>query len=326
MPINWQPLVELIRTSNSFVLTSHMRPDCDAIGSELGFAHALRSLGKRVRIVNGDPVPPHIGFIDPGREVEVFGQYTAVDSLACDALIVLDTSAWAQLGPMADVVRATTARKAVIDHHVSQDDMGAMMFKDTTAEATGRLVLEAAGALGVKVTPAMAAALFAAIATDTGWFRFASVGEATFAAVARLVAAGARPDVTFAALYEQNSLARVRLQGRILELIQAELDGRLLHSSITQADLRAAGAEPTDTEDVINRLLSVVGVEAALLFVELGPQETKVSLRSRAMVDVRQIAEQFAGGGHRAAAGVRFRGPLAEAQAAVLASVRAAMK
>jgi phosphoesterase RecJ-like protein len=326
MPINWQPLVELVRTSNSFVLTSHMRPDCDAIGSELGFAHALRLLGKRVRIVNGDPVPPHIGFIDPDREVDVIGQSVSADSLACDAVVVLDTSAWAQLGPMADVVRTSTARKAVIDHHVSQDDMGALMLKDTTAEATGRLVLEAADALGVKVTPAMAVALFAAIATDTGWFRFASVGEATFAAVARLVAAGARPDVTFAALYEQNSLARVRLQGRILELIQAELDGRLLHSSITQADLRAAGAEPTDTEDVINRLLSVVGVEAALLFVELGPQETKVSLRSRSLVDVRQVAEQFAGGGHRAAAGVRFRGPLAEAQAAVLASVRAAMK
>jgi phosphoesterase RecJ-like protein len=326
MPINWQPFVELVRTSNSFVLTSHMRPDCDAIGSELGLAHALRSLGKRVRIVNGDPVPPHIGFIDPDREVEVLGPNVPADALACDALVVLDTSAWAQLGPMADVVRSTTARKAVVDHHVSQDDMGAIMFKDTTAEATGRLVLEAAEALGVQLTPAMAAALFAAIATDTGWFRFASVSEATFSAVARLVAAGARPDVAFAALYEQNSLARVRLQGRILELVQAELNGRLLHSSITQADLRAAGAEPTDTEDVINRLLSVVGVELAVLFVELGPQETKVSLRSRSIVDVRQIAEQFAGGGHRAAAGIRFRGPLAEAQAAVLAAVRAAMK
>lgn len=326
MPIDWKPFADLVSASSSFVLTSHMRPDCDAIGSELALAHVLRSLGKHVHVVNGDPVPPHIAFIDPDREVKVLGSDVKPAELANDALVVLDTSAWTQLGPMADVVKTTKAKKAVIDHHVSEDDMGAIMFKDTTAEATGRLVLEAADALGAKVTPAIARALFAAIATDTGWFRFSSVGEATFAAAARLVAAGARPDAAFAALFEQNSLARLRLHGIVLQKTESELAGRLLYSAITRADLRMTGAEPTDTEDVVNRLLSVAGVQVAILFLELSPQETKVSLRSRSAVDVRQIAEQFAGGGHRAAAGVRFRGPLNAALPAVLEAVRAVIQ
>jgi phosphoesterase RecJ-like protein len=227
---------------------------------------------------------------------------------------------------MADVLRRTTARKVVIDHHVSEDDLGAITFKDTTAEATGRLVLEASDALGVTVTPAMATALFAAIATDTGWFRFPSVTASTFAVTARLVAMGAQPTTVFAALYEQNSLARLLLQGRILSNVESDLGGRLLWTAITQADLQETGAEPTDTEDVINRLLGVAGVQVALLFVELAPQETKVSLRSRSAVDVRAIAEQFNGGGHRAAAGVRYPGPLAKAQSEVMQAVRAAMR
>jgi bifunctional oligoribonuclease and PAP phosphatase NrnA len=322
--IDWRPFVELVNESQSFVLTSHMRPDCDAIGSELGLALGLRSLGKSVRIVNGDPVPPHIAFIDPQNDALLLGRDVSPMELASDVLVVLDTSAWTQLGPMADVLRDTQARKVVIDHHVSEDDFGALSLKETTAEATGRLVLEAITALGVELTPAIAMPLFTAIATDTGWFRFASVSEATFAAAGRLVAAGARPSVVFTALYEHNTLARLHLQGRILSGTQSDGDGRVLYTGVTQADLRETGAEATDTEDIINRLLGVVGVEIALLFLELGPQETKVSLRSRSSCDVRAIAEVFGGGGHRAAAGVRFQGSITEAVPAVLEAVRAA--
>jgi phosphoesterase RecJ-like protein len=326
MPIDWRPFTKLVSEANSFVLTSHVRPDCDAIGSELGLALALRSLGKKVRIVNADPVPPHIAFIDPNREVKVLGTDTTDADLKCDVLAVLDTSAFGQLGPMADVVRSTPARRIVIDHHVSQDDMRAEVFKDTSSESTGRLILQAIDAIGAKVTPQIADALFAAIATDTGWFRFPSVGEATLTATARLVAAGAKPSQIFAVLYEQNSLPRILLQGRILTNVKSHLAGRLLSTAITQEDLDAVGAEATDTEDVINRLLSVAGVEVALLFLELGPQETKVSLRSRSAIDVNQIAGRFGGGGHKAASGVRYKGPLKEAEPAVLAAVSEAMQ
>jgi phosphoesterase RecJ-like protein len=325
MTIDWRPFVELVNEHDSFVLTSHMRPDCDAIGSELGLCYALRSLGREVRIVNGDPVPPHIAFIDPAGDAEVLGHDVQPEYVTPDVLVVLDTSAWAQLGPMADVLRQSTARKVVIDHHPSQDDLGAEAFKDTSAEATGRLVLGAIEALGVAVTPEIAGALFAAIATDTGWFRFASVSGETLDAVAKLVRAGARPAVVFRELYEQNSVARLRLQGRILTNVQTELGGRLIYSTATPQDLAETGAEPTDTEDVVNRLLGVAGVEVGLLFLELGPRETKVSLRSRTAFDVRKIAEQLDGGGHAAAAGLRYSGPLQDAVPAVVDVVRKAL-
>jgi phosphoesterase RecJ-like protein len=326
MQIDWQPFVNVVNENDSFVLMSHGRPDCDAIGSELGLFYALRSLGKQVRIVNADPVPPHIAFIDPEDDADVLGRDVEPAEIQPDVLIVLDTSAWGQLGTMADVVRNSNARKIVIDHHASADDLGAVEFKDTTAEATGRLVLAAIEALGVEVTPQIAFVLFTAIATDTGWFRFASVTAATLEATAKLVRAGAQPAVVFRKLYEQNSVARLLLQGRILENVQTDVGGRLIYSSATQRDLAETGAEPTDTEDVVNRLLGIVGVEVGLLFLELGPQETKVSLRSRTGFDVRRVAEQLGGGGHAAAAGVRYSGPLADAIEAVVDAVRKAMR
>ncbi len=326
MTIDWSPFTKIVSESQSFVLTSHMRPDCDAIGSELGLALALRSLGKTVRIINGDGVPPHIGFIDPNHDVLVLGRDVVATDLKCDVHIVVDTSAWGQLGPMADVIRASSVRKVNIDHHVSQDDLGAIVFKDVTSESTGRLIVQAIKAIGVTLTPQMATPLFAAMGTDTGWFRFPSVTAETLAVAAKLVAVGAKPSDIFASLYEQNTLARLLLQGRILTKIKSHLGGRLLTTAITQDDLNAVGAEATDTEDVINRLLSVAKVEAALLFLELGPQETKVSLRSRSTLDVNAVANEFGGGGHKAASGVRYRGPLSEAEPKVIEAMIAAMK
>ena len=241
MSIDWRPFTKLVDDAQSFVLTSHMRPDCDAIGSEIGLTLALRSLGKTVRIVNGDSVPPHIAFIDPENDVQVLGRDVQAADLDCDVMVVLDTSAWSQLGPMADVVRATLAKRVVIDHHVSQDDMAACVLKNTTSESTGRLILQAIDAIGAHVTPEIANALFAAIATDTGWFRFASVGEATLSAAARLVGAGAVPHKTFATLYEQNSLARLLLQGRILSNVKSNLGG----AAITPCCKLALHARPS---------------------------------------------------------------------------------
>ena len=327
MPISWKQFCKIVEQNHSFTLTTHMRADCDAIGSELAMAYALRSLGKQVRILNGDGVPPHIGFIDSAGEVETLApEAKPADEGKTDVLMILATSAWSQLGPMADVVRASNAVKVVVDHHVGGDDLGAESFTDVNAEATGRLVLEAMEAMDVDLTPQVATALFAAIATDTGWFRFSSVTAQTYKATSQLVAAGADPTAIFASLYERHSFARLQLQGRILTSAQMDIHGRLIYSCVTRKDLLETGAEATDTEDVVNRLLSVGGIEVALLFLELDSGKTKVSLRSRTTVDVRAVAAQFGGGGHTAAAGVRFAGSLAEAKTAVLAAMRKAME
>ena len=327
MKINWTAFVELVQRHQRFLLTSHMRPDCDALGSELGMASVLESLGKQVRIVNGDRTPGHLTFIDPERKIEVLGEHVAPEELAdVEVLMILDTSAWIQLGPMADVVRQTGARKVVVDHHVSEDDLGAVSFKNVKTEATGRLVIEAADALGVPLTPHAAASVFAAIATDTGWFRFSSVTGETYRTVARLIDLGVRPETIYGQLYEQETVQRMRLRGQILSQAQTELDGRLIYARVGLRDFECMGAKPSDTEDVINQLLRVAGTEVAMIFMELGPETIKVSFRSRGSVDVRCLAEQFGGGGHVAAAGATLHEPLDATERKILDATRRAMR
>ena len=326
MSIDWSEFTSIINANQKIVLTSHIRPDCDALGSELGMAGILEGLGKDVRIVNGQNTPPNLAFIDLQQRIQVIGDDVSTTDLdQTELLMILDTSAWAQLGLMGDVVRETAAKKIILDHHVSQDDLGATPFKNTQAEATGRLVVEAAEQLGVKLTPHIATPLFAAIATDTGWFRFNSTTSTTMHVAAKLIDAGANPTQIYGDLYEKNSLGRVKLRGRILERFNTEFDGRLIYTYVRRSDFAETGSLPSDTEDVINMGLSVSGTEFAVILVELSSGAFKISLRSCCDVDCSTLAEKFGGGGHKAAAGATIDAPLDVVQQRVLDAVREAL-
>lgn len=326
MKVNWPRFSEVVRSHQRWLLTSHIRPDADALGSELGMAGLLLSLGKQVTIVNGQSTPPNLAFLDPDRRIRALGvDITPADLADVEAILVLDTSAWVQLGPMADFLRASRAKKYILDHHLSQDDLGAEAFKDTSAEATGRLVLDALRHLGARLTPEIARPLFAAVATDTGWFRFASVQAGTYRAAAEMIEGGAVPADIYRALYEHDTLARLQLIGRTLGKTQCELGGRLIHTYIAREDFAATGAVASDTEDIINMTLQVGGTEVAVIFVELATGGIKVSFRSRGAVDCSKLAECFSGGGHRAAAGATIHEPLEQARSKVLDAVRKTM-
>lgn len=323
MTINWERFCEVVNGHQKFLLTSHIRPDCDALGSELGMAGVLDALGKDVEIVNGQENPPNLSFIDPKQRIRALGSdVTAADLEDREILMVLDTSAWAQLGPMSEVVKSTPAKKLIVDHHVSADDLGAELFKNDRAEATGVLVTQAAEQLGVKLTAEIATPLFAAIATDTGWFRFGSVNSDTYRVAAKLVDAGAVPADIYGQLYEQDSAGRVRLRGMILSRIACESEGKLAHTYVLKEDFNTSGALPSDTEDAVNILLSIAGVRFAVIFVEQQTGGFKLSFRSRCELDCSQIAENFNGGGHKAAAGAFLEGTLDQVQPKVLDLVR----
>lgn len=328
MTIDWPRFVEVIRSHQRFVLTSHIRPDADALGSELGMAGVLDKLGKQVLILNGHSTPRNLQFLDPTNRIKTVGvDLQPGDIGQHDAFMVLDTSAWAQLGPMGEVMRAFPGKKLILDHHVSSDDLGAEVFKNTTAEATGRLVLEAADHLEVKITPEIATPLFAALATDTGWFRFRSIAADSFRFAGRLVDAGAVPQEIYTALYERDTLARIQLIGRIMARTTTELNGRLVHTACFKEDFDATQAEPSDTEDVVNMTLAVAGTQVAVILVEQATGGFKISFRSRAAgVDCSKLAEVFGGGGHKAAAGAFLNEPYESAQQRILDAVRAAMK
>ncbi|MEW4487787.1 bifunctional oligoribonuclease/PAP phosphatase NrnA [Thalassoglobus sp. JC818] len=319
MPIDWQALADIISTHQRFVLTSHVRPDADAIGSEIGFAELLLQLGKDVRIVNPSATPNHLSFLDPDQRIVKIGQNVTAESVCdTDVHVVLDTSAWVQLGDVGKVLEKTPAKKVIIDHHVSSDDLGAVEFKDSSAAATGVLVSEFAEFMGQPPRGHQADALFAAIATDTGWYRFSNADGRTYRAAGRLIDSGVQPNDLYRELYERSSLAQLKLKAIMLNRVEVEFDGRLAHTFALRKDFSETKAHPADTDGMVNTCLTVEGVEAGFMLVQQLDGRIKASLRSRSDMDVAVIAEQFGGGGHQKAAGTMLPGPLETARETLL--------
>ncbi len=324
MPLDWTPFVDFVRSRQRFVLTTHVRPDGDGLGSMLALADTLEGLGKTVYLTVASVLPPRYDFLDPRRRVQRF--VPPGDAYRdADAAIVLDTGTWNQLGDFGTFLRTLDVPKVVIDHHLTQDDLGARRFVDATAEATGRLVFEAVAALGGPLTENAAHCLFIALAMDTGWFRHSSTTPATFALASMLTRSGAKPTAAYDALFEHNTLGKLKLIGLALDRLQTALDGKVAYTEIHRTDYATTGAVPADSEDLINYTRSVAGVEVGLLFMEQPQGGVKVSFRSQARVDVAKVAEPFGGGGHRLASGAILETSLADARTRVLASVAAAL-
>jgi phosphoesterase RecJ-like protein len=317
MPIDWAPFVDLVTRHQRFLMTTHIRPDGDGLGSMMALALAFKELGKELACVVASTIPPRYAFLNSDSKIEHFTR-AGDEHRQTDAVIVLDTGTWNQLGAFGSFLKTLTVPKIVIDHHPTQDDLGATRFVDTSAEATGRLAYEAISALGVKVTEPMASALFIAVAMDTGWFRHSNARSATFELASKLVSAGARPEILYDRLYEENTLPRLKLMGLVLDRLQTAHEGRIAYSEIRRADYAATGATPQDTEDLVNFTRSVSGVEVGLFFMEQPRGGVKVSFRSRAKVNVGRVAEQLGGGGHRLASGAIIETSLEEARRQVL--------
>lgn len=324
MPIDWTPFVHLVHRQQRFLLTTHIRPDADGLGSMRALAEVLQLHDKEVRQVVASVLPNRYDFLIEGH-IERF--HLPGDAWrGTDAVIVLDTGTWNQLGDFGTFLKSLTVEKMVIDHHPSQNDLGAVPLVDTTAEATGRLVFEAITALGAPLPEQAANSLFAAVAMDTGWFRHSNTTAATFTLVAELVKAGARPQTLYEQLFERNSLPRLKLMGLAMDRLCMDCNGQVAYTEIHRGDYAATGAVPADTEDLVNFTRSLAGVEVGLFFMEQPRGGVKVSFRARSRVDVGKLAEQFGGGGHRLASGAIVEGPLVEVRPLVLEVVRAALE
>jgi phosphoesterase RecJ-like protein len=289
----------------------------------LALADALGRRGKDVRLTVASVLPPRYAFLDPAASVRRF-EPPGDAYRDADAVVVLDTGAWGQLGDFGPFLRSLSVPKLVIDHHLTQDDLGATRLVDATAEATGRLTYDAIRALGGPLSPRAAHCLFVALAMDTGWFRHDNTTPATFALAAELTDAGARPTAAYENLFECSTPGRLRLLGLVLGRLQTVQGGRVSYSELHRGDYAAAGAVPQDSEDLINYPRSLAGVEVALLFMEQPRGGVKVSLRSRA-VDVAAVAQRFGGGGHRLAAGATLETTLDDARRRVLDAVAASL-
>jgi phosphoesterase RecJ-like protein len=302
-----------LRVRESFILTSHARPDGDAIGSQLALAYALDALGKRVRIVDHDPVPaPYRDF--PGVErIEVTQAVTG----SADAVVFLECS-----DPTRPEVAGLDAYTRInIDHHLGNTQYGQVNWYDPDAAACGELVADLIDALGVAWTAPMAEHLYLAIATDTGGFRHGPVTARTFEACRRIAETGVNPSDLSRRIFSSFGLGRVKLTGAMLGAMRLFHADRLAVLFFDDALLAACGASVDDTEGLVNIPLMAREVEVVALFKQQTPTLCRVSLRSKGDVDVRQVALAWQGGGHKNAAGLTVTGEFAAAQAAVVAAI-----
>jgi bifunctional oligoribonuclease and PAP phosphatase NrnA len=296
-----------------FVITTHIRPDGDALGSQLALGRFLEKLGREVSLINSDPAPYNLTWL-PGIEgVEVFDgsldQRARIDE--ADLIVVVDTNSAERLGKLTAPVRHSGAKKLLIDHHTRPESWFDEAYARETASSTGELVYEIIAARDPSlIDTEIATALYTAIMTDTGSFRYSSVTSHVHRIVADLLDYGdIQPAPIHISLYDTQSIEGLRLLARALEGVTIRYSGRLATMVISQRMVREANAGLDETEGFVNYALSVEGVEAAAIFLETD-SGTKISFRSKGRTYVNEWARAFGGGGHRNAAGAYVRRPL----------------
>jgi phosphoesterase RecJ-like protein len=300
---------EILRR-DSFLLTSHARPDGDSIGSQLAMAYALDALGKRVRLVNADPAPEHYRDFPGMDRIEIA---THADGDA-DALIVMECSDLSRTG-----VGGLEGRFIInIDHHAGNRMYGAVNWFDESAAACAEMVFDVISALGVPMTREIATHIYLGVLTDTGSFHHSNITARTFEICRRAVDAGVQPAIMARRVYDSNSFGKLKLIGAVLDAMQLVHDGKVAVLSIDEAMLAACGCTFNDTEGLINLPLTAREIQAVAFFKLASTGDVRVSLRSKYDVDVRLVATEFGGGGHKNAAGFTMRGRPDEVEAAIV--------
>jgi phosphoesterase RecJ-like protein len=307
VPVNlWHDVIAVIKNNQSFIITSHSNPDCDAIGSELALAKHLQNIKKKAVIINSDPVPASFRFLDPksSKIVKIYSanKHASIINKA-GVIIVLDASGgWARTGRAGQAFEQTQAIKVCIDHHPDSTDFVDIAVIDTDAAATAELIYNLITMMNGQLNPMMAQALYTAILTDTGSFRFPKTSVQTHRIAAELVAAGADPSHIYRHIYEQYPLSYVRLKGHVIDSIKTEAAGQIAYYSLTQETLKAYGIKAADLDGFASLGQEVGGVRVTIFCLEL-PKKIKISLRSDGTVPINQIALEYKGGGHPSAAG-----------------------
>jgi phosphoesterase RecJ-like protein len=310
-------LLSLLRERQSFLITSHARPDGDAIGSALGMMHLLDAMSKDVQVVFADPIPFIYSFLPGVKRIT-----HSLPATPPDAAILLECGSIERSG----FERIDAGMTINIDHHLSSQHFADFNWIDTDAPAAGAMVYELAVASGVKISTAMATCLYTAVLTDTGSFTYAATTAKTFALAEHLVASGASAHEVAEAVYFSNPPSKIRVLG--LALNNMVLEGEVAQAWITQEEMARAGAEPEDCEGIVNYLIGIAGIETAAFLREVSTAdrtpEFRTSLRSKGSIDVSLVAERFGGGGHRNASGCTLAGPLGSARARIVDELHAA--
>lgn len=313
-------IVRLVRTQNRFLVTSHMNPDGDAIGSSLGLAMALEAMGKTVLVYNQGPVPNLYRFL-PGVD-RIQDKLSGETSF--QVTFVLDCSTLERVGESFAKFK-NKGFTVVVDHHPPRQPLDGLQLIQTEAAATAELIYEIAMQLRSSLPKDAATALYAGLMTDTGSFRFSNTTPKALEVAGRLLAAGADHRLLVEQVYESFPPERFRLLGLALNTLRLLKGGRVALVWITRPMFQEVGAEDEMTDGFVDIPRSIKGVEVAALIRERDDGEYRVNLRSRGMVDVGEVASRFGGGGHPNAAGFTLQGSPAELEKSLLSVLEEAL-
>jgi serine protease Do len=310
-------LVAQLLSHSKIAVFSHIRPDGDCLGSQVGVCLWLEQNGVQVRAFNQDPSPENLRWLVDLFPVE---SPTQADLLEVDAVLFVDGNQLSRFGELAESLAEAKIPLYMIDHHPDPSDIFTDMISVPGASSTCELMYGLYQAHKPdQLIPAACKALYTGLVTDTGSFQFESVTPATLAAASDLLARGGfRPNEIMDALYANKSQGQIALLGKALNTIETHLDGRIASITVTQAMFEATGTGPSDTEGFVKYPLSLEGVMGCVLFRE-DADRIKVSLRSRTSLDVNGWARKINGGGHAKAAAGWYKAPMEQAKAAVLA-------
>lgn len=317
-----EALIQALRNGQRFLLTGHRRPDGDSLGSAVGLARILRQLGKGAQIWNRDPMPPVYSALPGSGRIHVGNEPPADFPDAFDYSICLECPTLERTGLAEHLSQLEILN---LDHHLGNELYGKLNWIDTGAPALGEMIYRLAANLGVEVDAGTATALYTAVMTDTGGFRFGNTTAGAFEAAAAMVRDGASPEQVGQWIYESQSEATIRLLGEMLGSLEIHDEGRIATVWLLEEMFERAGATAADAEDLVDYPRSISGVDAVLLLRQQGPDSFKGSLRSRGDIDVESIARSYGGGGHKNAAGFETEGTVRELTATLVERLREAL-
>jgi phosphoesterase RecJ-like protein len=326
----YQQILAALSRSKRVLVTTHVRPDGDALGTSAAIVLGMRQKGIAAEVLLLSHLPTKYAFIFNDNDIVHHdaekGWPAALVLENFDALLVVDTGTWSQLPGLRERVENWRVPKLVVDHHLTQEDWADAKLVVTDAAAAGEIAAELLDQWGVRIDKPMASALFVAITSDTGWFQFSNTRPYTLRLAARLMEAGVDTDQLYQLIYQNERAERIALQTRAQQSLELLLDGRLAVMRVRKQDFEETRANVPDTENLINIPLQIRTVEVSVLLTEprdFGP--VRVSLRSKGHVDVARFAEQFGGGGHARASGLKIDKPLQEAHDMVISAMSRAM-
>ncbi|MEW6409885.1 MAG: bifunctional oligoribonuclease/PAP phosphatase NrnA [Nitrospirota bacterium] len=312
-------IIEIINRNSTFLITTHINPEGDAIGSELALFLILKKLGKKAMILNSDTVPLIYRFL-PHSEAIVVSNPELVSGLSgdYDVLFIVDCGDLERTGLRIEGIRG---KIAVIDHHITSKPFGDHSWIEPSASSTGEMIYELAVSLGVNIDTDIAINLYTCILTDTGSFRYSSTTPKALKIAGLLLEKGIDPWRVTEEVYESQSLNRIRLLGMVLSKIEISDDGKIAWIVVTQDMYRDTATTAEDTENFANYPRAIRDVDVSIFFRELENGRFKISFRSKGHIDVSAVAQIFGGGGHHNAAGCVIEAGLDDAKRMVISAV-----